>query len=164
MKVKSLSKPSPAPPSTQGETVVPAAYRQDALDYFCDQIIAGVPTEDICRHKDMPPVKTLRKWMANDEGFRKRIVEAQKVRVLEKANEIFDIADDEELDVPSRRLRTDVRIKMAEKLLPDTYGNKINHQLSVSDDFMQMLTAAKNVGHVLPDGDSAVLIEGELVD
>ena len=82
----------------------------------------------------------------------------------EKTNEIFDIADDEEIPVASRRLRTDVRLKMAEKLIPDTYGKKIDHQLSVSDDFMQMLSAAKNVGHVLPDSDGAVLIEGEVID
>ena len=164
MKVGALSVNKPSAPSVQGETVVPAEYRPDALDYFCDQLIAGETVESICTHDAMPSVKVVRKWMSNDPGLRTRIVEAQKVRALEKTNEIFDIADDEEIPVASRRLRTDVRLKTAEKLIPDTYGKRIDHQLSVSDDFMQMLSAAKNVGHVLPDSDGAVLIEGEVID
>lgn len=156
-----LEAPTIRPPSTGGEIVIPSHCRQDALDRIIDRTIAGESLKLICKPDNMPSMALVRRWMSTNTAFNTRYIQAQATRALEEASKIIDIADgnlSDVDDVARDRLRVQTRLKLVEKLIP-AYGNRISHELSVSEQLENMLTAARNTGHVLP----SEIIEGEIL-
>ena len=57
-----------APPATktQAAIVVPECYRQDALVYFIEELLAGRTFVEICGEEDMPTIGIIRQWISRD--------------------------------------------------------------------------------------------------
>ena len=69
---------------------------------------------------------TVRGWAVRDvDGFGQRYREARQFLLEFWADQILDIADDEESDPRSRQIRTGVRQWLMSKLAPRRYGDKV---------------------------------------
>lgn len=169
---RSVVAPHLATKSVGGFTVVPENYRDDALEYLCEQLMHGVPLADICDQEMMPSKTLVLKWMATDVGFKRDFLEAQRVRALLESENILTIADGnsgkmlykEELDedgeviaqhyvredVQRSRLRVDTRFKLLAKLEPEVFGDKVELGHTVTGDLLKLLEGATNQGHKLP--------------
>jgi hypothetical protein len=105
---------------------------------------SGRTLTDICRDPDMPHVKSVQNWLAEDRnGFAARYKKARDIGCDIMADDIVDIADDRSNDWivmtnkdgtteaildPERVSRTRVRIAArrwrVSKMLPRTYGDR----------------------------------------
>lgn len=136
----------PRAPSAGGETIVPEQFRPDAIDYLCERLSGGETLAAICVDPDMPGQALVRRWLANDPGFKRRYFDSMRVHALTAGQEILSIADgpmrithetvDENgesikhyaTEDPARsKLRVDTRFKMLAKLEPEVFGEKIEH-------------------------------------
>ena len=148
-------------PSVKGDIVVPSRYRQDALDVVCQGIIDGEKTlRDLCKPRNMPSVTMVKRWLATSPQFKEDYIDASRIKALMDAGEMVSIADNDDGDVRRDKLRIDTRKWQAEKLLPDTFGSKVEVNLGLSGDLADLILSA-NQGHVLP---SSEVIEGELIE
>ena len=115
-------------PSTGGAIIVPPQYRQDVLDYICDQVVEGRKLAEICEDKDVPSVSTVKRWLTRNEEFNKRYLKAFSVFLTIDAPNIIAIADAE--DNPDEtttrsQLRVNTRLRLLEKLAPEHFGDKV---------------------------------------
>ena len=86
----------------------------------------GKSVRAICRDPGMPSEGTVRGWAVRDvDGFGDRYRAARQMLLEYWADQIVDIADDEESDPRSRQIRTGVRQWLMSKLAPRRYGDKV---------------------------------------
>lgn len=138
------------PPPTGGETVVPAVFRADALEYLIEELSDGRTIREVCRENDMPSTQEVNRWLRNDDGFRQRYLDAIRIKYLSEAGNIMTIADDESVDTSRAKLMIDTRFKMLSKLEPAIFGDKVELGHSVTGELAQMMREAVNKGHNLP--------------
>ncbi|HEX4197576.1 MAG TPA: hypothetical protein VHZ26_09040 [Caulobacteraceae bacterium] len=98
-------------------------------------------------HEDFPDPRTVYRWLADNEDFRQAYAGACERRADLLVDQCIDIADDARNDwmerqvadgtivmvpnpevVQRSRLRVETRLKMAAKLAPKKYGERIEHQ------------------------------------
>lgn len=83
----------------------------------------------ICKRKGMPSKATVFRWRADHEDFRK-MYEAAKLEQLysgiEECTEIADKAKKTPEDIAHAKLRIDTRIKVAQRLKPKEFGDKVD--------------------------------------
>jgi hypothetical protein len=161
-----------AAPAPQGEVIVPEQYRADAIDHLCEQLMLGGQLRDICADETMPSMRVVTRWLNADAGFKKRFLEAQRVRVLVESGNLLAIADGTDggqvllreveaidgtvvrhydaADTARDKLRIDTRLKLLAKLEPAVFGDKVTHGHEVTGELAVMLHAAMNQGHRLP--------------
>lgn len=123
-------------PASGGSIIVPDHYRQDCLDVIVLGTIEGTALKTLCRRKNMPPHSTVRRWLATNEEFRNRYLDAYKVHVTLAIPDILTIADDDSEKPARSRLRVDARFKLLEKLDPDRFGKRKDK----TDDMTGLLT------------------------
>ena len=128
----------------------PSQYTPELAEEICE-LIASTPRglEHICRENDnLPSPRTVYVWLATHEDFQQKYVRARERQADLLASETLEIADDKSLDYrvdPERglivdgdniqraRLRIDTRKWMAGKLAPKLYGDKIEHDVKVTE-------------------------------
>jgi hypothetical protein len=122
-------------------------YSREIADTICTRISEGESLRAICRDPGMPSEGTIRGWSVRDvDGFGERYRAARQLLLEYWADQIVDIADDEESDPRSRQIRTGVRQWLMSKLAPRRYGEKVqiggdpesplqvmHHQVSLSE-------------------------------
>src|ERR1700720_1567680 len=85
-------------------------YTRDLADIICDRMTEGESLRAICRDVRMPSEGGVRGWaVRNVDGFGDRYRAARLLLMDYWADELIDIADDEESDPRSRQIRTGVR-------------------------------------------------------
>lgn len=128
----------------RGTIIVPRHYRQDAKTYLLASICEGRRLKEICEEKDMPNLREVRGWLARDEELMDDYTAACRLRLSVEMLDILDIADGKEgvADTARDRLRVDARIKMASKLIPEIYGDKVELAASPFDIFRAQIAAA----------------------
>ena len=72
----------------------------------------------------MPCDDTIRNWQDADAAFARAIARAREAGFDQIAMDALAIADDKEDDPASRRVRTDVRLKLLAKWDPKRYGDR----------------------------------------
>jgi terminase small subunit-like protein len=107
---------------------------------------SGRTLTDICRDPDMPHVRSVHNWIAEDrDGFAKRYKKARDIGCDTMADDMVDIADDRSYDwivrtnkdgtteamldperVSKARLRFEARRWRLSKMLPRTYGDRLD--------------------------------------
>ena len=115
-------------PSTGGAIIVPKQYRQDALDYICDQVAEGRKLVEICEDDKIPPASVVKLWLTRNEEFNKRYIKAFSVFLTLDAPNIIAIADGDdnpEETTTRSQLRVTTRLRLLEKLAPEHFGDKI---------------------------------------
>lgn len=123
----------------------PTLYSPVLAVKICERIALGEPLRAICRDDDMPGETTVRRWLSDDEQFRRQYAHAREEQAEHMAEEIVAIADDSRADTEIRydakgneyeapnnewmarsRLRVDTRKWLMSKLAPKKYGEKID--------------------------------------
>ena len=101
-------------------------YTREISDTICTRMSEGASLRAICRDPEMPSEGTVRGWAVRDvDGFGERYRAARQMLLEYWADQILDIADDEESDPRSRQIRTGVRQWLMSKLAPRRYGDKV---------------------------------------
>ena len=102
----------------------PSDYSEDMAAYICAEISSGRSLRSICADKGMPAPSTVFLWLARHQSFSEQYAKAQEDRTAAFAEDIIDIADDDETDVQRARLRVDARKWLMSKMAPKKYGDK----------------------------------------
>lgn len=124
----------------------PSTYTEEKVAIICDRIANGESLRSICDDENMPGLRTVFEWLADEKhsAFRTRYARAREVQADSLFDEMLDIADDGRNDWMVKRSgdgevsgwqengealrRSDLRIKtrqwMAAKLQPKKYGDK----------------------------------------
>lgn len=109
------------------------ARTQEVADEICERIADGESLRSICRDDRMPSKAEVFRWLADSSEFRDQYARARETQADTYFDEIIAIADDQDQDPNSRRIRVDARKWAAGKLRPKVYGEKLdlNHSGSV---------------------------------
>ena len=106
----------------------PTLYSPEIAVRICAEMAEGKSLRSICEADDMPPASTVCTWLAdNREGFAEHYTRAAQARALRWADEIVEIADGE-TDAQDRRVKIEARKWIVSKLLPRTFGDKVEHE------------------------------------
>lgn len=130
-----------------------SSYTEAKADAICARIAEGDSLRTICA-EDGPDMKTVMRWLSDNEAFRQQYARAREAQADLMAEDILSIADEEvtmvrrskhthrakpeddtednEVEVvfdptavARNRLRVDARKWLASKLAPKKYGEKI---------------------------------------
>ena len=101
-------------------------YTSEIYEAILARMSEGESLRAICRDPGMPSEGTVRGWAVRDvDGFDQRYRAARQMLLEYWADQILDIADDEETYPRSRQIRTGVRQWLMSKLAPRRYGDKV---------------------------------------
>ncbi|MCI0268244.1 UNVERIFIED_ASMBLY: DNA packaging protein [Cronobacter sakazakii] len=130
----------------------PSDYTEELAEIICLRLAEGESLRSVCRDEGMPSKQAVLRWLARNESFRAQYVRAKEEGAEAIAEELFDIADDgsndwmEKLDkdgeaigyqlngehVQRSKLRIDTRKWYLSKILPKKYGDRIQHDQSIT--------------------------------
>ena len=107
----------------------PTDYSEDLADIICERLADGESLRNICKEDAMPNRATIFRWLAKDDAFSDQYARAREEQAESYADEITEIADndDPDGDVQRDRLRIDARKWVSSKLKPKKYGDRIQH-------------------------------------
>lgn len=105
----------------------PSTYSQALADQICDLLAEGLSMRTVCKADDMPDKATVFRWLRTNGEFRDQYARAKEESADAWLEDMFDIADDDDIDVQRAKLRVDVRKWAASKLKPKKYGDKVQH-------------------------------------
>jgi len=109
-------------------------YSPEVVAELLDRIADGASLRTVCAQDDMPSRQSWRRWMREHPELRDQYAHARADRASARADEIVEIADDEDIPVESRKVRIDARKWEASKLDRPTYGDRqqVEHSGSLS--------------------------------
>jgi hypothetical protein len=73
------------------------------------------------------------RWLNQDEELVERYARAKEAQSELMVNEMISISDDPDLDANSKRVMVDTRKWIASKLKPKKYGDKVQQEITGSD-------------------------------
>ena len=111
----------------------PSTFTKDLGDAICAELCDGRSVRSVCRDESMPSVKTIMRWLRENEEFRQQYARAKEESADAMADDILEIADDLSEDAQSRRVRIDARKWIASKLKPKRYGDKVEQTVQGPD-------------------------------
>lgn len=111
--------------SSQAQTGRPSIYTEALADRIVEAIFEGHGLRAISRMPGMPSAMIITRWRHSNPGFRSLYEEARKLQLDLMAEEILDIADNGQNDVPRDRLRTESRKWILSKLVRHVYGTTV---------------------------------------
>jgi hypothetical protein len=99
-------------------------YDRDAIvPLICERLERGEFMAEICRLEGFPSHDAVRDWCAESECIERRIARARSDGFDWMAREALRIADDQDDEPNSRRVRCDIRMKLLSKWAPQKYGD-----------------------------------------
>lgn len=109
-------------------------YDPELAAKFCAAMASTTDSiATICKRKGMPSKATVFRWKADNPDFA-TMYEAAKVEQLhcgiEECTEIADKAKKTPEDIAHAKLRIDTRIKVAQRLKPKEFGDKVTQELT----------------------------------
>ena len=133
-RVKQIADKAEARAGQQPNIGRPSDYTEAMTSHICAEMSAGRSLRSICEDTGMPDRVTVFRWLARHEEFRNQYARAQEDRASAMAEDILDIADDEECaDVQKAKLRIDTRKWLMSKMAPKKYGDKVMNEHSGPD-------------------------------
>lgn len=90
-----------------------------------ERMVAGQSIASMVRLPHFPATKQLIEWLMATHDARSSYIRAREICAELFANEIVEISDNLDEDPNSRRVRIEARKWVASRLLPKTYGDKI---------------------------------------
>jgi hypothetical protein len=103
----------------------PSTYTEERAQKILAKLREGQTLTAICNAKGMPTVACVNSWKATIAPFNEAYMLARVDQADSIASHVMDIADDVDEDHNSRRIRMDARKWLASKLMPGTYGDRI---------------------------------------
>jgi hypothetical protein len=148
-------------------------YTAEIEDLILGELKSGRTLTDICHDPDMPHVRSVHNWLAEDrDGFAARYKKAREIGCDTMADDMVDIADDRSGDwivrtnkdgttdaildserVSRARLRFEARRWRLSKMLPRTYGDRLdlNAKHDSGDGWAELLKAVDGKTRGLPN-------------
>jgi hypothetical protein len=148
-------------------------YTREIEDVILDELRCGRTLTDICREPDMPHVRSVQNWLAEDrDGFAARYKRAREIGCNIMADEMVDITDDRSQDwivrtnkdgstdaildperVARARLRYEARHRRVSQLQPRTYGDRLDLTAlhDSGDGWAELLKAVDGKSRGLPN-------------
>jgi hypothetical protein len=118
----------------------PSTFGDEIFDQICELMGNGQTLVQICRDEAMPDRSTVLRWIANDDGKRRKYDAARRACVEYWSDQIIEIATDgskdTKIDRRGRRscdwewlgrskLRVETMFKLMGKINPERYGDKL---------------------------------------
>jgi hypothetical protein len=111
-------------------------YSQKLAIEICDELANGVSLARICARPEMPAQGTIYRMIAEEPFFREIYMRARESAAHTLFDQMIDIADDSSADllddgtpnnaaIARARLQIDTRARVAGKLAPRVYGERI---------------------------------------
>lgn len=125
-------KPAKKSGAVQGEVVRigrPSKMSQDLIDSICDMLADGKSLRYIALKEEMPDLRTLRRWLRDNESFRLQYARAREEQADYYADLIMEIGADTlegRYDAQAARVASDNIKWIASKLKPKKYGDKVD--------------------------------------
>ena len=98
-------------------------YSRELAEQMCEMVADGKALKDITTYDGMPKESTIHQWLNKHEEFAELYARARLRRADKFADELIEIADNED-DAARARNRIDVRKWSAAKLNPKVYGDR----------------------------------------
>ena len=155
MPVKKTTKArAKASPKTPAKRAVgrPTKYSKAMAVRICAHIAGGKSLNSFCRKKGTPVISTVYKWLNDYEEFSKLYTRAREDQADALADEIIDVADDDDLDPNDKRVRVDARKWVASKLKPQKYADKVNFKHSGEVGLTSILNDIDGQDPRIPEG------------
>lgn len=123
----------------------PVQYSDDIAQQLLRLIAGGMSLRKACEQPGMPCRDAWATWRHERPELDAQYARARVERANVRADEIIDIADDEDIPVESRKVRIDARKWEASKLDRHTYGDKaqVEHSGKVTLDSIIAETIAQ---------------------
>lgn len=102
----------------------PTTYTEEMGNRICDKLTEGVSLRRLCMQEDFPAASTVYVWLDRFPEFAEKYTRAREAATEDMLEEIFEIADNPEIDVQDKRVRIDTRKWAMGKLKPKKYGDK----------------------------------------
>ena len=102
----------------------PSTYTEETANRICDKLTEGISLRKLCMQDDFPTASTVYVWLDRNPEFAERYARAREAATEDMLEEIFEIADNPEIDVQDKRVRIDTRKWAMGKLKPKKYGEK----------------------------------------
>lgn len=99
--------------------------KAEIIEETLERMIYGQSIAEMCRLAHFPAASKLLEWLMATHATRSSYVRAREICAELFANEIVAISDNIEEDPNSRRVRIESRKWVATRILPKTYGDKI---------------------------------------
>jgi hypothetical protein len=103
----------------------PSSYSEEMADKICERLANGEPLIHICDEEGFPSAVTVFRWLGKHEEFRNKYARARESGIDRLALETLRIADNQDEDPQSRRVRVDTRKWLLSKWAPKKYGDKL---------------------------------------
>ena len=111
-------------------------YSEELAIQICEELSNGVSLQKICARADMPAQGTIYRMLAQEAFFREIYARARENAAHTLFDQMLDIADDSSRDlledgsannaaIARARLQIDTRARVAGKLAPRVYGERI---------------------------------------
>ena len=125
--------------------------QQMQFDDVCARIADGMSLRAACDFDDAPTREIIRAWLNSGDGA----LVAQYERAREEqadhyADEIIEIADNQDIEPNSRRIMVDARKWIASRLKPKVYGDKL--AIGGADDLPAIKTEVINEAEAFRSG------------
>jgi len=106
-----------------------AAFLPDEAAEICLRISEGESLVAVCRDSALPSIRTVMRWLAENEAFRQDYARAREAKADADADNIGDIAArvlTGEYDPQAARVAIDALKWAASKMQPKKYGDKLD--------------------------------------
>ena len=140
----------------------PSTYTEEMGNLICDKLTEGISLRKLCMQDDFPAASTVYVWLDRFPEFAEKYARAREAATEDMLEEIFEIADNPEIDVQDKRVRIDTRKWAMGKLKPKKYGDK--QTVDVGNKEGETLKVDSNVDKVALTLALAKAIRGEKVD
>lgn len=106
----------------------PTICTKDILDLICQRIVDGESLRQICKDDSLPNRDTIYTWLQSNKAFSDQYTQARMMQ----ADQFFDEMDEiirkpmqNMIQIQQARLQIDTMKWRLSKMLPKTYGDKI---------------------------------------
>ena len=118
----------------------PSTFTDDIFDQICSRMANGETLLKICRDDEMPDRATVLRWIAADDGKRRKYEAARKACVEYWSDQVLDVATDSTNDtivdrkgrrganhewISRSRLRVETMFKLMRVIDPARYGDRL---------------------------------------
>jgi hypothetical protein len=118
-----------------------STFTEEKAEKICELLMLGHTLTKICKMEGMPSYVTVVNWMQKHEKFKEDYQFARNVGYDKMADDILDIADNNEGDIKEdgkvdwdninrARLKVDTRKWLMSHALPKKYGAKITNEVT----------------------------------
>jgi hypothetical protein len=109
----------------------PSKYNPKIGDKLCEMIAEGNSASKACKSAGVA-MRTFYGWARENEEFSAQLMRAREDQADTFADQMCDIADDEE-DVQRAKLKIDARKWVAARMKPKSWGDKVHQEISGPD-------------------------------